>query len=591
MSSISAGLFKADTATIASNAGAITSTATTINTETTGAITTIGTTNIYDSSGTIAYINSSLTALQASVIPPVLPYYVTGPSSASDFTEAAKSAWQFSYPFLYSYGTIAALNASYGSIPGVVGINQFEIIPLSYFQLAISNFTIQRVTTSNVDTAYVQAMFDLTNGPITMNVPDSSNLYYMSIEFLDARYDLACVLSNRTSGSRARTYKIVGPNQLGSGPDIIRIPSTIGWLFVRVSYVNDPGLVKATAFLNSLIAGTFFPTRYTLTQALTGFDTSALNKPSSFNQANWAKTFTAAQKILSDSRTSPYFNDIAMLNKMNTLKIGPGFPSVWDSSSQNVNAAAIQTGIEQATNAISDFNIPASSTNWKLIPDEAYLTYITQNYNLQDYLAVNLVGGLPEYETKYYFLSGNGTNGIYSNWSSAYFNFVPPSDFVAANGSFWSATVYQYNDSSSSYSLQYSLTPNSYYDPSGVSWASGYGRSAIGNFTDSSASAFPQSRSLFMPIKDVSGNLPIYLSQSPPYDLSGNSLYNNWIPLPAQKFIDSSYSNVSYQPKTLNWTMVIRFYYPPPTVTSGSYNPPAIQDNSGNTIFKLTSGV
>jgi hypothetical protein len=449
------------------------------------------------------------------------------------------------------------------------------------------------VTTVNIDTVYKLLLLDLTDGPAIINVPDTSGLYYVSIQVYDAKGETVSILNKQNAFPQARTFRVLGPNQLGSGPDVIRVPNSIFPILVRVSNINDPGLVKVTAFYNALIAGTRTPPSYSLSTffANTGYKPGL---PFGLVASNWANNFSNGQIAMTSESMLPYSTDIGILNKLAGLNLGPGYPSVWDSSSYNVDSSSIIFGINTAITAVRNYQLPAITNDWKLIPDYSYLTPLTQNYNLQGFNDINFFLGNPTYEARYYLLNGNGPDGAYSNWSSAYLKFKPPSDFVAQNGSFWSVTAYQYNPPSTGYPT-FTLTGNSYYDPgvdsSGIPNGdpSGNGRYAITTFSDTSNNG----NTAYTPVVDASGYISMYFSQTPPYDLSGNSLYNNWIPLPSPRFVDSSNPAVPQPPVKIDnkmvWFVVVRFYTPPRSIIDDLYFPEPIQQNVGdNTLFKLT---
>lgn len=541
------------------------------------------TVNYYDSSGTIAALNSNLSALQAAVIPATLQTYASGTTTSSNVYDAAYNAWLAVAPYLMTINGLRqfAGAAAQAGLPALQMNSWGQAAPA----IASPNRP-QAVTITNVDTVYKVLFLDLTSGPVTMTVPDTSNLYYFSIEFFDARGDCAYLLTQRTIGKASRTFKIVGPNQLGLGPDIIRLPHSVTFGLARVSNVNDPDLSKGTSVLNSLIAGTFFPPSYPLLTYLTKYPgitsvaSATLTGATLAVAANWANTFTNGQVALTNASILPYSSDVALMAKISRLSLGPKFTSAWSNAAWTSESSNIQNGISNAyTNAVSSVTY-ATANNWTYTPDYAFMTPVTQNYNLQNKLNYIAQFANPTTEASYYVSLGNGVGSAYSTWGSALLAFRPPSDFVAANGSFWSVTAYNYVNSALSI-----LTTSQYYPPANVSNVYlGTSRCSIGTFTDTAGNG----NTYYQPTVNGDGSVNIYLSRTEPTALgTGASLKNNWLPLPVVGLgAGSPDIPVSSVATTTNWLVVIRFYANPESVKNGNYDPVLIQENvGGNTLF------
>jgi len=255
------------------------------------------------------------------------------------------------------------------------------------------------------------------------------------------------------------------------------------------------------------------------------------------------------------------------------LSIGPGFASAWSNAAWTSESSNIQNGISNAyTNAVAAVTY-ATANNWTYTPDYAFMTPVTQNYNLQNKLNYIAQFANPTTEASY-FVSTNST------WGSALLSFRPPSDFVAANGSFWSVTAYNYINSALSI-----LTTSQYYPPANVSNVYlGTSRCAIGTFTDTAGNG----NTYYQPTVNGDGSVNIYLSRTEPTALgTGASLKNNWLPLPVVGLgAGSPDVPASSVATTTNWLVVIRFYANPESVKNGNYDPVLIQENvGGNTLF------
>lgn len=96
----------------------------------------------------------------------------------------------------------------------------------------LSDHTARSVTTPNNDTLYSMAWIDLTQGPVTLTVPATGDRYW-SAALMDMYSNNNAVIGLRTTGGAGGRYRIVGPGQTGSGPDVLRCETPHAWLLVR----------------------------------------------------------------------------------------------------------------------------------------------------------------------------------------------------------------------------------------------------------------------------------------------------------------------------------------------------------------------
>lgn len=97
----------------------------------------------------------------------------------------------------------------------------------------LSNPADRWLTAPNNDTLYSNGWLDLTQGPLTLTIPPIKGRYF-SVAILNMYTDNDAVLSPRNIGSEGGQFTIVGPNQAGSGANIVRISTPYAWLFLRV---------------------------------------------------------------------------------------------------------------------------------------------------------------------------------------------------------------------------------------------------------------------------------------------------------------------------------------------------------------------
>jgi hypothetical protein len=102
------------------------------------------------------------------------------------------------------------------------------------------------VTTPNNDTLYSSARLNLAAGPVKLTVPDTQGRYY-SVAFVDAATDNFAMLGQRTTGTRAGDFLIVGPDWVSPLPDgarVIRAPGNDVLVLLRI-VVQGPADVAA----------------------------------------------------------------------------------------------------------------------------------------------------------------------------------------------------------------------------------------------------------------------------------------------------------------------------------------------------------
>ena len=96
----------------------------------------------------------------------------------------------------------------------------------------LSDHTARSVTTPNNDTLYSMAWIDLTQGAVTLTVPPTGERYW-SAALMDMYSNNNAVIGLRTTGGGGGRYRIVGPGQTGSGPDVLRCETPHAWLLIR----------------------------------------------------------------------------------------------------------------------------------------------------------------------------------------------------------------------------------------------------------------------------------------------------------------------------------------------------------------------
>ena len=91
------------------------------------------------------------------------------------------------------------------------------------------------VTAPNADTLYSTAWLDLSKEPYVLSLPDENGRYFL-IPMLDAYTNVFRVPGTRTTGTKAQTYAITGPNWNGTLPDGVqqlKSPTSMVWILGR----------------------------------------------------------------------------------------------------------------------------------------------------------------------------------------------------------------------------------------------------------------------------------------------------------------------------------------------------------------------
>ncbi len=138
--------------------------------------------------------------------------------------------------FLYFYPLVTmdvtrqqSLN---GTTPGCGPPNVFN------HMRAFPDANFRSVVRPNFDTLYSSAWLDLTEGPVTLTVPDTNDRYFM-LPMLDMWTDVFANPGKRTSGTDAQQYLIVGPGHQGNtgspthDAQVIEAPTPYVWIIGR----------------------------------------------------------------------------------------------------------------------------------------------------------------------------------------------------------------------------------------------------------------------------------------------------------------------------------------------------------------------
>jgi hypothetical protein len=116
--------------------------------------------------------------------------------------------------------------------------------PMGRFQLMrkYPDAAFRDVTAPNADTLYSTAWLDLAKGPYVLSLPDMGDRYFL-MPLLSGWTDVFEVPGKRTTGTRAQTYAITGPNWKGTLPEgVVELKSPTGmvWILGRTYCTGTP---------------------------------------------------------------------------------------------------------------------------------------------------------------------------------------------------------------------------------------------------------------------------------------------------------------------------------------------------------------
>src|SRR5262245_49699095 len=109
------------------------------------------------------------------------------------------------------------------------------------------NASFRDVTAPNADTLYTTAFLDVGEEPWVLSLPDLNGRYAL-FPMLDGWTDVFQVPGKRTTGTKAQTYAITGPNWKGTLPEGVKeykSPTSMVWLLGRIYCTGTPEDYKA----------------------------------------------------------------------------------------------------------------------------------------------------------------------------------------------------------------------------------------------------------------------------------------------------------------------------------------------------------
>lgn len=384
------------------------------------------------------------------------------------------------------------------------------------------NASFKDVTAPNADTLYSTAWLDLKNEPYILELPNENGRYYL-MPMLSGWTDVFAVPGTRTTGTKAGTYAIVGPDWKGTLPEKVtelRSPTNLVWILGRTYSTGTPEDYEIVHKLQKdyvLVPLSSYKKPYTPPKGT--YNSSIDMKTPVRDQVNnldAEQYFKLLSELLKNNPPSPA--DSLILTKMKRIGLVPG--ENFDISKLSPKTLkAIRKGPENALEKLHDISESAGNlvNGW-------LFTTKTGIYGT-DYLQRAVVAymglGANRPQDAIYPVAKVDSDGKTFNGSNDYVIHFEKGQLPPVKG-FWSITMY--ND-------QYFFVPNKL----------------------SKYSVSPRDHLKANP----DGSVDIYIQRVSP----GEDKESNWLPSPEGDFI-----------------LMLRMYWPENAVIDGTWQIPGVKN-------------
>lgn len=440
---------------------------------------------------------------------------------ATDWREAyaytlGMQAYVFGFPYVYlpflRWNWVTQAKPP-GSITPYAPLNQF------YNVRQLANSSYRQGGAPNNDTLYSMAWLDLAKEPVILHHPDMGDRYFV-FELASLDSDNFAYVGKRTTGGKAGSFAIVGPNWKGSLPEgVTALPPsrTSSALIFGRTLVDGPADV---ANVNAL------QDQYTLTPlSLWGKKDAQL--PASRDV--W-KPFDPKADPLADWKTMnramtedpPEARLAELVELFGKIGVGPGQdPEKLDAASKRGLARAAVDGRKLLQEVIDSGLLGDRVDNWNIPPSNMGRAGLADDFLLRG--SLQCMGGIIANDPAeaVYMNTTKDSKGQTLDGGKQYTMRFAPGQLPEVNA-FWSITMYD---------TTYNLTPNP------------IDRYAIG---DRSAGLK----------RDPDGGLTIYLQNDSP----GADKESNWLPTTASG----------------PFLMILRTYMPGQAITEQKWAPPPV---------------
>jgi len=439
-------------------------------------------------------------------------------TSEKEALEIGTEAYIFGYPLVTMEYTRRVMTNAATPADNHAPLGQF------YNAKTYPNASFRDVTAPNADTLYSPAWLDLSKEPYVLTLPDEEGRYYL-MPMLSGWTDVFAVPGKRTTGTKAQTYAITGPDWKGdlpNGVEQIKAPTNMVWILGRTYCTGTPEDYSAVHKLQSeykLLPLSAYGKPYTPPKGKV--DPKVDMKTAVREQVN-ALSAEAYFKLLAElmGPNPPAAADAPMVMKLARLGIVPG--KSFDASKLSPAAAkglaaAPKAGVTQIMGHVKDAG--RIMNNWIVTTNTGI--YGTDYLQRATVTAIGLGANRPQdavYPTAEVDADGKPFDGANKYVLHFEAGKLPPVD------GFWSLTMYD---------AGYFFVDN-----------------ALDRYTLSARNDLQ---------KNADGSIDLLIQHKSP----GKDKESNWLPAPAGPFI-----------------LMFRLYWPKetaPTILNGTWQPPKVQ--------------
>ncbi len=387
---------------------------------------------------------------------------------------------------------------------------------------AFPDHTFKEVVRPNADTLYSIVWFDVSKEPLVLSVSDKGRRYYL-LPMLDMWTDVFAAPGNRTSGTKAVNFAIVGPEWRGTLPDGVerlRSPTNMGWIIGRTQTngTADYEYVHQIQDGYKLAPLSQWGKPYTSPAKVPVNSTWDMKTPPPVQIANMSAEsyFELFATLLKDN--PPHELDWNMVEQLKQIGIIPGEDFVFSRLPPKTQEA-LERAVGDAQKVIADkAERSGEFVNGWQVAREVMGNYGTSYLQRANIALVGLGANVPE-DTIYPMSVIDGDGNPY-NGRNRYVLHFDKDQLPPVNG-FWSLAM---------------------YDSDGYFAENPINRYSIG---DRDKLEF-----------NSNGSLDIYIQ----HDSPGKDRESNWLPASADDF-----------------NLVIRLYWPRSEILTSEWNPPAVK--------------
>ena len=449
--------------------------------------------------------------------PPTTPAATSDKLSEKEAQEIAVDAYVYGYPLV----TMELTRRVMTNVEEPKGAHA----PMGQFcnSRKYPDASFKDITAPNADTLYSTAWLDLTHEAWVLSLPDEGDRYFL-IPMLDAWTNVFQVPGKRTTGDKAQTYVITGPNWKGKLPEGVteyKAPTNMVWILGRTYCTGTPEDYKAVHALQdqyTLLPLSSYGKEYVIPKGKVDPDIDTKTAPrEQVNKMEGAAYFKLLAELMKNN--SPAKEDAPMVAKLAKIGIVPG--EDFDNSKLD---PAVAKAIESAPKAglekiVGHLKQGGKSMNGWVFPTPAgeYGTDYIQRATIT-YFGL----GCNRMDDAVYPTNEAGADGKPYEGANKYTLTFPKGEMPPVNG-FWWLTMYN---------ADYFFVDN-----------------ALNRYTLSA-------RDKLKPNED--GSVTLYIQHESP----GAEKESNWLPAPQDKFV-----------------LMMRMYWPKeksPSILDGTWKPPAV---------------